>query len=399
MEFHHEVSTCASCLSKDLLILHDFGNVPLAGYFPLTNKVDPSNLIFMQLLKCCNCGLVQVNPNVDDQLLFLDYRYLSKYAMDSHFEELKEWIILRNFDRKSKVLEIGSNDGTLMDKLTSIGMRVEGVDPAENVAQHATARGHKVYNEFFSSDFITKHHLQENYDIIIACNSFAHISDIRGVCEGIFMALKNHGKFIVEVQAWPELVRQGAFDFVYHEHRYYYDLRSIHNLCSQFNLFICEAEVINSHGNSYRLVFEKNGPQNLSLKIIEKEIPLTIRQVKKNIKKYKDSIMNTKEELTYLKSLGHRIIGFGASGRGNMILGQTDLHGLLTAVFDESPERIGREMGFTQIPIKGFEHLLAEDYDSCLILAWNHTDQIVQKWPHKGKLLIKPLPELLKIFT
>jgi len=399
MKHYEEVKICASCLSQNLILLHDFGDSPLAGYFPKPGEVSEEYRIPMQLKQCLDCELVQISPCVDDKLLFSDYRYLSRFAMSSHFEELADWVVKKLRTTNLRILEIGSNDGTLLDKLRSKGMQVEGVDPAMNVASYAISNGHQIYCDFFSDDFVSRNGLENAFDVIISCNSFAHISEIRKVSRGVSLALKNGGFFIVEVQAWPELVRLRTFDFVYHEHRYYYDLRSINNLLSQFELFLVDVEIVKSHGNSYRLIFQKNNAREFTAEVFKGVTTLTVEQIKAGVNDFLSAIGATRLKLDVLKSEGKRVVGFGASGRGNMILAQFPRAEDINAVFDESPERIGREMALTGIPIRDFRQLDETEYDACLILAWNHAEEIIRKWPHRGKLLLVPLPELLENLT
>jgi len=396
VKLYEDVKICASCLSPRLILIHDFGNSPLAGYFPRPGEISENMRIPMQLKKCSNCDLVQISPSVDDELLFKDYRYLSRFAMSSHFEELTNWLIEELGSSRLRVLEIGSNDGTLLDQLKIRGMQVLGVDPAENVVSYAISRGHQVYREFFSDDFVIKSRLEKSFDVIISCNSFAHISEIRKVCRGVSLALKDDGIFIVEVQAWPELVRLGSFDFIYHEHRYYYDLHSINNLLGQFGLFLSRAEIVKSHGNSYRLIFQKNIDLKSSANVLNSEVSLTNEHIKSGIDYFLNSIATTRQKLDVLSSKNKRIVAFGASGRGNMILSQFSRTDDILAVFDESPERIGREMAFTGIPVRDFRGLNESEYDVCLILAWNHAEEIINKWPHQGKLLLVPFPHLFE---
>jgi methylation protein EvaC len=399
MKLHEEVKRCASCLSQSLTLIHDFGYSPLAGYFPKPGEVSEENRIPMQLKKCSNCELVQISPSVDDELLFGDYRYLSRFAMNSHFEELANWLLEKFGSNDLRVLEIGSNDGTLLDKLKCSGMQVVGVDPAENVASYAASRGHQIYYEYFSDDFVRESKIENSFDLIISCNSFAHISEIRKVSRGVSLALKDEGFFVVEVQAWPELVKLGAFDFVYHEHRYYYDLNSISNLLSQFGLFLSYAEIVKSHGNSYRLIFQKNSARKSSSEVLKSEESLTYEQIKIGISYFLNAIATTKQKLIALSSEHKRIVAFGASGRGNMILAQFSTTSEILTVFDESPERIGREMAFTGIPVRDFRELNEFEYDVCLILAWNHAEEIIKKWPQQGKLLIVPFPQMFEKMT
>ena len=154
-----------------------------------------------------------------------------------------------------------------------------------------------------------------------------------------------------------------------------------------------------SHGNSYRLIFEKNGSKDKYLMSQSQEIRYTEEEITQKIEKFNRAIFVLQQKLIDLKAQGKKVIAFGASGRGNMILGHLDFQGLIKAVYDESPERVGRTMGFTDIPVSAFNQLKSEDYDVCVILAWNHADAIIKKWPHGNKKLLKPLPELLEVLT
>ncbi len=397
MKIFSDVTSCASCLDNTLIRLHDFGKVPLAGYFPYHDSLDSTFLCEMTLLKCKKCGLVQIGQNINDEVLFSDYRYLSKYGMALHFQELSGWIANKVDLFESKILEIGCNDGTLIEELSKTGLQVEGIDPAKNVTARALAKGYKIYSDFFSSNFVRINKLADSYDLIISCNSFAHISSIRDVCEGIALALKSHGKLIIEVQSWPDLVSQSAFDFVYHEHKYYYDLNSISNLLNQFGMFLIDASKIDSHGKSYRLIFEKHGSKNINDFLVASEVLTDDHKIIESLEQYNCSLQDLKSKLENFKKKNLKIIGFGASGRANMMLGQISLNELIDCIFDESPERIGRQMGFTKIPILNFDAIISGNYDICLILAWNHAEQIIKKWPHKGKLMLIPLPNYLEI--
>lgn len=143
--------------------------------------------------------------------------------MKPHFEELALWVNDFFPEKKLSILEIGSNDGSLMDCITMYGHLAIGVDPARNVCELAWSKGHKVYCEYFSEEFVHKNELEESFDVVISTNSFAHISNTGEIVRGLAKALKQSGRFIVEVQFWPQLVQKRAFDFVYHEHKFYYD--------------------------------------------------------------------------------------------------------------------------------------------------------------------------------
>jgi len=392
-----EVKVCLACGHNELQKLIDLGSSPLAGYFPIVGQASEEFRVPLTLVKCTKCTIVQSTPNVSDELLFSDYRYVSGFAMNYHFKELASWINNYFKGQRLSILEIGSNDGSLMDHLATYGHDAVGVDPARNIADLAIQKGHRVFCDYFSDRFVRQHSLNETFEIAISTNAFAHVSNIREIVSGVSLALKKEGKFIIEVQSWPQLVEKKAFDFVYHEHKFYYDLRSIQNLCNKFNLQLEHAQLVESHGGSYRLIFSKSeSPQFVNDELMSFEHKSNA-EILEAFEDYRNKIIYSRQKLQVMSSEGSKIIGFGASGRGNMIAGPFNFNTVIQEVFDESPERIGRELGLSGIHVSDFRLLRSADYDICFIFSWNHVDQIVAKWPHKGKKLIVPLPEYREI--
>jgi len=401
-----QVSECAGCGSTGLEVIWDFKNVPLAGYFPVEGTENLKNLIPMKLIQCSNCMLVQINPNVSDNLLFEDYRYISSVGMQRHFNEFAEWFAASFSPKKEcAILEIGCNDGPLLQSLTKFGFSPVGIDPASNIVKLAKDKGLQVVNDFFSSDSVEKYGFESKFDYIIACNSFAHISKISEIAEAVSFALKENGRFIVEVQSFYALVNSFAFDFVYHEHKFYYTLRSVESLLNNYGLYLIDVETIESHGGSYRLTFSnsikiKSDRLILEMKKESGSKISSIEDVKLKIKMFMNNIEHLGKELAELKDSNLKIIGFGASGRANMQLSYLgEKASLIDYVVDESKERIGRNLAFSGVPIKDYEDLKDDDYDVCVILAWNFADQIMGKMQHLGKIFIIPFPEFKAIRT
>jgi hypothetical protein len=405
MDYKLDLITCQSCGLTNLQEIYNFGKVPLAGYFPLKNDSTIKPLIIMILLKCDNCQLFQVYPDVPDDNLFEDYRYLSSIAMQKHFDNFADWFI--DYFKPSnevKILEIGSNDGPLLNALEVRGLNALGIDPAANIAKEAINKGLKVIVDSFGQDSVELYNFKANFDFIISCNSFAHISKINSIAAAINSSLNTHGVFVVEVQSLFDLLEYSSFDFIYHEHKYYYNLQSIENLLKRHDLNLIDAKKIDNHGGSYRLIFskwEKNKSKALiKLLDLEKYEKFSKNSVVKSIHIFMEQLKQFEYFLEELKKTNKKIIGFGASGRANMILGYMgDPKLLIDTMYDESKERIGRYMANSGIIIKGMDSLDKEEYDICIIFAWNHAKSIIEKWPHKGKKLVVPFPSLNTIDT
>ena len=400
------VTTCSGCNTNNLEIIWDFKKVPLAGYFPIKGSENLKNLIPMTLIQCSNCMLVQINPNVSDNLLFEDYRYISSVGMQRHFNEFADWFVSSFAPMVNcEILEIGCNDGPLLESLTQHGFNPIGIDPASNIVKLATAKSLNVVNDFFSLESAKKYSFESKFDYVISCNSFAHISKIGEIAAAVSFVLKENGRFIVEVQSFNELVKSLAFDFVYHEHKFYYTLNSIENLLKNFGLHLVDVELIPSHGGSYRLTFSnstviKSDRLNLEIERESASNVLNVEDVRLQVQKFMENIDYLGEELQTLKDSGLKIIGFGASGRANMQLSYLgEKASLIDYVVDESRERIGRDLAFSGVGIKDYADLKGDEYDVCVILAWNFADQIMEKMQHPGKIFIIPFPEFKVIRT
>jgi len=392
-----EITKCASCTNSELNEIYDFGLVPLAGYFPIPGTEDEEFRIPMRLLYCLDCTLVQISPDVSDELLFHDYRYISSVGMQSHFNDFANWFKTQfQYNSSANILEIGCNDGPLLSSLTQLGYKPIGIDPAENIVQLAKIKGLNVINDFFNKETVEKHNLSEKFDVIISCNSFAHVSNILSFAQTISRTLNENGIFIVEVQSLFDMKNSNSIDFIYHEHKYYYSLSSITYLLFKCGLHLIDGFKIPTHGGSYRLVFSKNNATKSNrLKALEQNEVIDFNFEKlliESIQTFMNQISNTANFLRKCKLENKKVIAFGASGRANMLLSYLGTQAnTIEVVFDESPERIGRIMGFSGIPIEAFNKIDTCDYDYLIVLAWNYTESLIPRLPNKGKIIC-PLP-------
>jgi len=398
VKIFREVVTCASCQYTDLNELYNFGFVPLAGYFPKAGNENDRYKLPMRLLFCSNCELVQISPDVDDEILFSDYRYVSSIGMQNHFNEFANWFSQKFDVSKAKnILEIGCNDGPLLDALTGKGFQPIGIDPADNIADMAIKKGFNVIKDFFDSKAIVKYNLSKNFDVIISCNSFAHVSNICDLAESVSKSLNSGGVFIVEVQSVFEMIKANSLDFVYHEHKYYYSIKSISNLLSKFGLYLIDGSKIETHGGSYRLVFSKVAENKsdsiLFLERQENQLKDFDKVLQKSILNFFDEVAKLSNFLIQCQEKSKKVVAFGASGRANMLLAYLGSHAnYIGTIFDESNERVGRNMGFTKIPIKSFDSIKNYSFDYMVILAWNYIPVLLPKLP-PGLKLICPLPK------
>lgn len=374
---------CAGCDGNDFLNVLSLGEVPLAGVFPLKEELENESKYPLNLLFCKKCSLVQTDSFIEPQILFEDYRYLSSVGLSNHFRE-----VAYNLDKKYDVeglniLEIGCNDGVLLEPLNSLGANVEGVDPAKNIVKLATEKGLSVIEEYFNDETFGSFEFEDNYDLVLSNNTFAHIPDIQSVVRGIKHVLRPNGDFIFEVHYLQSLIDGKQWDNIYHEHIFYHSITGLNNLFNKYDMTLIDFEEIPIHSGSIRVTVKNkniNTPQKVldrieleSTKIADVEY---LRSYGEDVRNHITNFNNKMEEL----KKNHTIAGYGASGRANMFCNLTDLNSnIVKFIVDESPERCGRYIANTDIPIVDVETLKNSDVDLLIIFAWNYSKIIMEK--------------------
>ncbi|MCX6826843.1 MAG: class I SAM-dependent methyltransferase [candidate division Zixibacteria bacterium] len=407
--FHRRIN-CRVCKSENVTVFLDYGEVPLAGNFVLPSELDEVKLYPMDLAVCPDCSLVQILNVVDPEVIFTDYRYLSSVTrtLTRHFREyaaLLQQEILPPTD--PFLVEIGCNDGVLLDPLQKLGVRVLGVDAADNVIQLTRQRGIDVIHGFFGlsiADAIEKKHGKA--DVITASNVFAHIDDLDGVMQGVDRLLSVEGKFIVEVHYVLDLLKLFQFDTVYHEHLCYYSLHALQVLYRRFGFSIVDVHHLPMHGGAIRVFAQRSESVHGNIKpvvqkMLEEELrhgidkTQTYKEFGLQVERYRD---NLAAFLLSRNKSNRTLSAYGAAGRATILLNYCKLdQSKVEYIVDESSFRVGRCVPGVGIPIVSRSVLAEKPTDDCLITAWNYRDEIVGKEPaylNQGGCFIMPLPHI-----
>ena len=384
--------------------------MPLAGNFVFPSELDDVALYPMDLAVCLDCSLVQILNVVDPEVLFTDYRYLSSVTqtLTRHFREYAALLheeILPPTD--PFLVEIGCNDGVLLAPLKQYGVKVLGVDAAENVIQLTRQRGIDVIHGFFGlpiAEAIEKEHGKA--DVITASNVFAHIDDLDGVMRGVDRLLSDEGTFVVEVHYVADLLRTFQFDTVYHEHLCYYSLHALQVLYRRFGFSIVDVHHLPMHGGAVRVFARRServhgNAKPVVRKMLEEELGLgidkteTYKEFGRQVERYRD---NLAAFLLARKKSNRTLSAYGAAGRATILLNYCKLdRSRVEYIVDESSFRVGRCVPGAGIPIVSRSVLSERPTDDCLITAWNYRDEIVGKEPaylDRGGCFIMPLPKM-----
>ena len=398
---------CRLCGSTDLTEVLSFGETPLANAYLSTEDLDKPEIYAPLVLSACNkCKLVQLRDVVDPKVLFSRYLYVSGTSpvFVAHFAKYAESVVERfTLAPGSLVVDFGSNDGTLLAQFKNRGMRVVGVDPAQNLAEEATKNGIPTVPKFFtpetSRDIATEH---GKASIVTANNVFGHIEDVTGVIEAVKELLLPDGAYIFEVQYLKDLIEQNLFDNVYHEHQCYFHLTPLVPFFERHGLRIFDVEHVQTHGGSIRVyVGWDDSPHQSSNRVHdmqEKEVALnaisTYRALGERIAAGRNKLQAL---LSDFRRRGKRIVGYGAPAKATTLCYAFGIDGkMLEYIVDDSPIKQGLYMPGTHILIKPSGILYSDKPDYCLILAWNFADSIVknhQPFIKNGGVFISPVPE------
>jgi hypothetical protein len=400
-------TTCRVCGSKNVHKFLSLGLTPLANSFLREDQLDQPELYYpLDVYFCSDCYLVQLLDVVSPDVLFKEYAYVTSASkpMQAYFTDLAEDVI-QNFkvSKDSLVIDIGSNDGTLLQCFSKFGLRTLGVEPASNIARLAEAKGIQTVNEFFDENCAVN--VCEDYglaDIITATNVFAHVDNLRSILRGVNLLLSSNGVLIIEVPYLPNLLSNMEFDTIYHEHLSYFALHSLIYLFQKFGMEIVDVKQVPIHGGSIRVFVQKlpkQQSQNVpKLLLMEREAKLDSL---KTYTKFAEKVALVREKLVKLlktvKNEGSRITGYGATAKGNTLLNYCKIGSdILDYITDTTPFKQGRYTPGMHISIFPEEKFHEDPPDYALLLAWNYADEILQKesgYRKRGGEFILPIPE------
>lgn len=404
---------CRFC-QHDIFSVINLGNVPLAGGF--IKKIDKdiiTNEKFypLQLLFCPKCYLLQTNNVIDKETLFKNYYYHSSAikTLVKHFESSADYLTKLLPDTNKKfIVEIGCNDGELISILSKKGFRILGVDPASNIVKPLIKKGLPIINDYFSESLagkIVKKHGKA--DAIVSFHTLAHIEDMHDVIRGIKKLLRNDGFLAFEVHYLGNLIKEFQYDMIYHEHQFYYSMHAIINLLKMHGMEIFDAKrsPIRSGSIMYFIQKSRTGTRKLSKnvkKIILMEKKIGLHKVGTFLK-FNKRIMKTKKDLIQLLNLLKKkkktIAGYGASGRGTIIMNYCGIgKNFLDYIIDDAPAKQGAYTPGNHLKIVPSSILgTSKKPDYIVLFAWPFWKEIKKRnkiYIKNGGKFIVPLPQV-----
>ena len=359
---------------------------------------------------CERCFLVQLQQFVAPDHIFSEYAYFSSYAT-SWIEHARRYthMALQRFGlgARSKVMEVASNDGYLLQHFVAAGVPVLGIEPAANVAQVAIDRGVPTTVQFLgraTGQAIARDHGQA--DLVLGNNVLAHVPDINDFVQGLRELLAAHGVITMEFPHLQRLIEGNQFDTIYHEHFSYLSFGTVEQIFAAHGLLLFDVEELPTHGGSLRIYarHERHGALTVADAVPalrERERALGYRGLER-YRGFGQQVQTAKRQLLAFlieaKQQGKRIAGYGAPGKGNTLLNYCGIRtDFLDFTVDANPYKQGKYTPGTHIPILEPDALRREKPDYVLILPWNLADEImaqaayIREW---GGRFVVPIPSV-----
>lgn len=379
---------CRACGSTELKSILDLGEQPLPAEYGLTAN-EVLEVFPLHLRICQRCGLGQVGEYVFPERIFhKTYPYISS-ASSTWVEHARQYAYLMQakigLDSQSFVLELASNDGYLLSSFQKLGMRVLGVEPADNVASIAREAGVPTITEFFSANLARNILAENGYPNLIAANNvFAHIPDMHDFMAGMSILANEDTVITIENPSFTKLLQNTLFDTIYHEHYSYLTAHSVRHVARAHGMNLVHIDHLPTHGGSNRYWLSRSRAVDDSVERTldaEKQAGLfdpaswaafAVRALA--------SIEGLRAWFLERIKAGDVVVGYGAAHKGNTFLNAVgEASKTLVYVVDASKEKQGKFLPGSQVPVLAPEQLVSASPTDVLILPWNIATELAER--------------------
>lgn len=402
------LTACQACDAPGLVTLFSLGNIPPINAFPDRSELAHEQSYPLDLAYCPACNLVQLRHIVPPDELFSHYLHLSSASTsnEQHLHDVADVIRSHHtITPATRILDIGSNDGTLLSYFQADTAHLLGVDPAKNLLPLSQARGITTIPQFLTPAVAATLAVSPGpFDIVLALNVVAHTPGLIDLLTSIHTTLAPGGTFMIEAAYVLDTVLQGEFDTIYHEHVYCFSLHALQAALARAGLTVTDAQKIPTQGGSIR-VFAKRQADNPT---IESSVAELLREEKDRgltslatytavSERVTEFIRRMRKLIDDTKVTHGPLVGLGAPARGVVILNTCQIGtDDLAYVVDDTPLKQGRYVPGVHVPITSWQALAAKPARAFMLLSWNYEKEIMAKLRHyiTQGLVIVPFPSL-----
>jgi len=376
--------------NKTLKPFMSFGQMPLANGFLHKNDFNSEYFYEMEVGFSEDLSLFQLNDHPTPNEMFNEkYPFFtgSSEFMKLHFKEFAEWIKSNFLKTNSKLIEIGSNDGTFLQNFKNSNINYIGFEPSPNIALKANANNIRTIDKFFNFESILQlKNFEKETDVICASNVICHIPNLKNLILTIEKLLSKKGLFIFEEPYLGSMFKKVSYDQIYDEHIFMFSINSVKKVFSLFDLELIDVFPQETHGGSMRYIVGRKNEHTISNNVInglsdEKKNNLdTLESCLDFKKKCEISKKNLVNKLLELKKNNKKICGYAATSKSTTILNYCNINSkIIDFICDSTKEKIGKFSPGTHIPIVSTSHFHKNIPDIAYLFAWNHKKEILEK--------------------
>ncbi len=401
------INSCQICSAAELIPVISLGHhAPCDSLLWPAQLQQPEKTYPLNLVRCPDCGLVQIDYVVNpEELFFPEYPYRSGItsSLVNNLRSTGPTIMDRyGIATGGLAIDIGSNDGTLLSGFKDAGMRVLGVEPT-NIAKIANDNGIETIQEFFgegmAKSIVSKHGKAK---VVTAANMFAHVAKLGSLIRGVEILLDNDGLFVTESHYLADLLDTVQYDSVYHEHLKYYSMRSIIRLFDYYDFTVVDVDRIPNYGGSIRVYAMKGKNQHVNESVsclLEEETKAGLYDTPvfdRFVQQVRDSKKDLQKLVVDVCAHGGRLVGIGSPGRASTLLSYCNIDpDLMPYIAEQSTSlKLGLFMPGSHIQIVDEVRMLEEQPEYAVMLSWHYWEPIVAKLRVKGlrSKIVLPLP-------
>lgn len=415
-EFIKTAKACRVCGSKRLIPILSLGNLHVTDFVAESAGEEPMPKAPLDLVLCDvkkgGCGLLQLKHSFSQELMYRNYWYFSgvSQTMTNELHGIaKKFEALTPLKRGDFVIDIGTNDGTLLRGFKTKGLKLIGFEPAKNLSKFNRKGTTKIFDDFFNFKAWKKEFGDVKAKAIAAIAMFYDLDEPNQFVADIKKCLHENGVLIIQMNYLPSMLAQNAFDNISHEHLEYYSLMTLEKLLLSHSLEVFDVERNSINGGSFRTyVCHRGGSRGINVSRGASKRVAEMRRYEKNLgleeaRPYVDFVnrvhaikTKTVDFIRNARSTGKKVYIYGASTRGNTLLQYFGIdHHLITAAAEKNPVKWGRKTVGTNIPIISEAEARAAKPDYFFVLPWAFIEEFKKrerKFLQMGGKFIVPLP-------